>query len=118
MDHNINVQPRKSPSPNSTTDLSYVKPEVNGKHVNGSSAKSHQNGDFLNSERSATNSSSPQKPKPQPLHIPDPKDELKAKMNRVDSHHGSLEAMVKHTPPASIVNPPVLPKSPLAQDKL
>lgn len=120
MDHNINIQPRKSPSPSSVADLSYVKPEVNGKHINGSPAKSRHNGDFLNSERvasSVANSSTPQKPKPQPLHMPDPKDELKAKMNRVDSHHGSLEAMVKHTPPPSIVNPPVLPKSSPTHEK-
>ncbi|XP_077287448.1 tudor and KH domain-containing protein homolog isoform X2 [Arctopsyche grandis] len=123
IDTNADSQPLVSPVPNPIAELSYPKPETNGTHhMNGSSTsnqgKKVQNGDFLNAERGTSNSTISNSPKKDethknlelntkvhPIHIPDPKDELKAKMNRVDSHHGSLETMGKQTPPLSIISP-------------
>lgn len=69
-----------NPKSVSNFDIAYSNPAQNA-HVNGS----HEN--FLLKEREAQGSNDTLTPHKSP------RDELKANMNRIDSHHGNLEAL-------------------------
>ncbi|CAH0400773.1 unnamed protein product [Chilo suppressalis] len=78
---------KSSPKTISNFDLSY--PDFKAKHVNGNQE------DFLQSERDTTeNTGSTDTLVPStPIHQKTPRDEFKANINRIDSHHNNLEAL-------------------------